>query len=32
MGLWSRIKKAAKKVWRAVKAVVRIAIRLVAPS
>ncbi len=30
MGLWSRIKKAAKKVWRAVKAVVRIAIRLVA--
>jgi hypothetical protein len=28
MGLWSKIKKAAKKVWRAAKAVVRAAIRI----
>lgn len=29
MGLWSRIKKAAKKVWRVVKAVVRAVVRIV---
>jgi hypothetical protein len=29
MGLWSKIKKAAKKVWRAAKAVVRVVVRVV---
>jgi hypothetical protein len=29
MGLWSSIKKAAKKVWRATKAVVRVVVRVV---